>query len=214
MRLVYAAGYAAFRCTSDLFKGPGLEERDAMMQDFRDYLLQHAVQALQDVSSETFLNHFWSDLLSGLQRGKVKRHFFDIRYVQRLENGMLKEVAKSDDKVEKVCYVVPKSVFDDYAQDLRARGESPPLDLGDLRRQMAKEKYWLPLPKAEPRVHRARLNGALQTCWVISLERNGTDNHVFPFGEDLEQILQPEPVKRQDEESANSELLGATQNGH
>jgi hypothetical protein len=220
MRLVYAAGYASFKCASELIKGPGFDERSKTMPDFREFLVQHAVQALQDVTSETFLNHFWSDVLSGLQRGKAKRHFFDIRYIERLETGLLKEVTEGDNKSEKVCYIVSKSVFDDYAQDLRARGEAPSLDLGDLRRQMAKEKYWVPSPKAEPRVHRARLNGALQTCWVISLERNGTGNYVFPFAEDLEQILEPnqpdppEAVSHSDEESANTELLGTGKNGH
>lgn len=125
------------------------------MPDFHSFLLQHAFQVLQDVTSETFLNHFWSDVLSGLQRGKAKRQFFDVRFIERQENGLLKEAAEGDAKSERVCYIAPKSVFDDYAQDLRARGESPSLDLGDLRRQMAKEKYRVPAPKVEPRVHRA-----------------------------------------------------------
>ena len=215
MRLVYAAGYAAFRCTSDLIKGPQYDERDGMMPVFRDFLVQHAIQALQDVTSETFLNHFWSDSLSALQRGKIKRHFFHIRYVERLtgkREGVLKEVTKGDANAERVCYLAPRPVFDDYAQDLRARGEAPSLDLGDLRRQMAKEKYWLPFPKAEPRVHRATINGAYQTCWVISLERNGTGNYVFPFAEDLEQILEPNQPNGADENKANSELSGYVKN--
>jgi len=225
MRLVYAAGYAAFRSTSELIKGPGFDERQGCMDNFRAFLLQHAAQALQDVTSETFLNHFWSDVLSGLQRGKAKRAFFDIRYVQRQEDGSLKEIRKDDKTAEKVCYIAPKSVFDDYAQDLRARGESPSLDLGDLRRQMAKEKYWVAAPKAEPRVHRAMVNGAQQTCWVISLGRNGTGTFLFPFAEDLEQIIEPLQAEEEpsedsshgspaDEDSVNNELLGGAKNSH
>jgi len=216
MRLVYAAGYAAFRCASDLIKGGGHEERNSMLLDFHASLLQHAVQALQDVTSETFLNHFWSDVLSGLQRGKAKRQFFDIRFIQRQEEGLLEEVNEGDPKSEKVCYMVPKSVFDDYAQDLRARGESPSLDLGDLRRQMAKEKYWVPAPKVEPRAHRMRINGSQQTCWVLSMERNGTGHYVFPFVEDLEEILEPNKPETDSKVSAatNEDKINTELSGH
>src|SRR6266404_6372161 len=71
---------------------------------------QHAVNSLQDVTSETFLHHYWGNLSSGLQRGKVKRHFFAIRYVERLDNATLKEVTKSNAKSEKACYISPKFV--------------------------------------------------------------------------------------------------------
>ena len=85
-------------------------------------------------------------------------------------------------------------MFDEYAQDLRARGESAPLDLNDLRREMAREPYWVPAPSKEPRAHRASINGSQQACWVISLARN-EKGYIFPFGEDLEQILEPNPAE-------------------
>jgi len=94
-----------------------------------------------------------------------------------------------------VCYVAPKSIFDEYAQDLRTRGESPPLDLADLRRETAKEPYWVPAPTKEPRSHRASLNGSQQSCWVISLTKS-EKGYIFPFGEDLEQILEPNQPER------------------
>ena len=222
MRFVYAAGYCAFRCTSDLIKGAGYDKRSSNMADFRSFLLQYALQASMDVTSESYLNHFWTDVISGLQRGKTKRAFFSLRYVECLKDGFLKAVASGDTKEEivkertpaaqKVCYIAQKSVFDDYAQDLRGRGETPPLDLGDLRRQMSKEKYWVATPKAEPRVHRATVNGSSQTCWVISLERNCTGNYVFPFAEDLEQVLEPNQPK-QDDDDVNAALSSA-KNSH
>jgi hypothetical protein len=71
-------------------------------------------------------------------------------------------------------------------------------------------------PKADPRVHRARINGSQQACWVIRLDRNGTGSYVFPFAEDLEQVLEPNQPEDlpSDEESANKELLGTSKNGH
>ncbi|HZR05991.1 MAG TPA: hypothetical protein VFA61_09200 [Candidatus Udaeobacter sp.] len=184
VRFVYATSWSAFVALSRMFEGAGAEERAGMEEAFRDALLIHGEQALEDVFSETFLTRFWSDVMSGLQRGKIKSRFFDVRHVQVVEDGCLKEVTAGDDNAIKVCYIAPKSIFDDYAQDLRSRGESPPLDLRDLRREMGKEPYWIAAPTREPRVHRARINGSLQTCWVISLERNGSGSHVFPFGEE------------------------------
>jgi hypothetical protein len=213
VRFVYGTAWSAFITASRAIGGAGGEERNGMEPDFKDFLFVHGQQALQDVISETFLTRFWTDVLSGLTRGKVKRHFFDIRYIQRLEDGHLKEATEGDEGSEKVCYIAPNSVFDEYAQDLRTRGESPPLDLGDLRREMAKEPYWIPPPNGGDRVHRVRINGSRTSCWVISLERNNNDDFLFPSGDDLEQVLEPNQPNGS-EDKVNAELQNHSQNGH
>jgi len=58
-----------------------------------------------------------------------------------------------------------------------------------LRREIAKERYWIPFPKGGDRVHRTRINGSRISCWVINLERDGDGNYLFPFAEDIEEIL-------------------------
>jgi hypothetical protein len=214
VRFVYGVAWSAFITLSRMFSGMGADERTGMEPAFKEELLRHGEQALQDVFSETFLTRFWSDVLSGLHRSKIKSKFFDIRWITRLEDGSLKEVTEGDENAEKVCYISPKSVFDEYAQDLRARGESPSLDLGDLRREMAKEPYWVLAPNRDPRVHRARMNGSRQTCWVITLCQNKDGKHVFPFGEDLEQLLDPNQ-KEEDINKINAELAAKSgKNSH
>ena len=94
-----------------------------------------------------------------------------------------------DENAIKVCYVALKPVFDEYAQDLRARGQSPRLDLEDLRRELASEPYCLPLPNGGDRVHRWEICGSKHTCCVVSLEKNSSGKCVFAFGEELEAIL-------------------------
>jgi hypothetical protein len=116
--------------------------------------------------------------------------------------------AWEDEGTIAVCYITPKALFDEYAQDMRTRGEAPPLDLGDLRREMAKEPYWIAAPSKEPRVHRAQLNGSVQTCWVINLSRDKDGKYLFPFGEDLQQIL--EPNQKESVDAANAELARAS----
>lgn len=197
VRFVYATAWSAFLAISRMIGGAGADERSGMEPDFKEALLLHGEQALQDVFSETFLTRFWSDVLSGLRRGRIKKHFFDIRHVECLEDSQLRQVTSGDEKSEKVCYIDAKSVFDAYSQDMHSRGESPPLSLADLRREMTKEPYWIPSPKSGDRVHRIRMNGAKTSCWVISLEHNGDSNYLFPFAEDLEEILET-PVEHLD----------------
>ena len=192
VRFVYATIWSAFIALSHMFQDAGAEKRAGMESDFRDALLTHGEQALQDVYSETFVIRFWSDTASGVQRGKIKTKFLETRYVIRKDDNSLEQVTKGDKDAIHVLYVVPKVLFDEYAQDLRSRGESRPLELGDLRREMAKEPYWLPPPTRPPGSHRARINGAQQSCWVISLERDAKGDYIFLFAEDFLQIIEPE----------------------
>ena len=213
VRFVYATAWSAFSTLSRLFTGNFAEDRIAREEAFHEILLQHGEQALHDVQSETFLSRFWNDLLSALARGKVKKHFFDIRYVIKQEDGSLQELTETKDKelAFPVCYICPKAVFDEYAQDLRSRNESPPLDLGDLRREMSKEPYWIPPPTRAPFVHRIRINGSQQACWVISLERKEDGTFICPFGEDLEQQIEPGATDEdsdKDLDAVNTELAG------
>ena len=65
----------------------------------------------------------------------------------------------------------------------------------------------MPAPTAEPRVHRTYLNGSRQTCWIINLSRDKDGKYVFPFGEDLEQILGPNQ-NQSDIDQINADLAG------
>jgi hypothetical protein len=200
VRLVYGSGYAAFIVLSKLIAGDGAEERAVMLKPFRDFLFTHGEQALQDVISETYLSRFWTVVISGLQRNKIKKHFFELRYVTREPDGRLKTAQAADKGAIRVCYMAPNPVFDEYSQDLRTRNETVPLDLGDLRRQLSKESYWLPPPKSDHvRVHRATIQGTKSTCWVISLEQDSKGVPLFPFAEDLEELLDPSKMSDDDE---------------
>lgn len=189
VRFVYSAAWAAFTAVSRMFEGAGAEERIGMEEAFQEALLIHGEQALLNVSNESFHIRFWSDVISALQRGRIKIHFFRLRTVIRLDDGRLKETTPDNEQAEKVCYVAFKPVYDEYAQDLRARGESPRLDIGDLSREIAGEPYCLPRPKGGDRVHRCEIKGSKQSCWVLSLEKDESGKYLFPFAEELQAIL-------------------------
>lgn len=191
VRFVYGTAFSAFSAAATLAKSIPEQQR---MDAFTKFLYGHGEQALQDVISETFLTRFWLDVISGIQRSKVKKHFFALRYVTKDEEGVLHMASKGDEDSIYVCYIAPGPVYDEYAQDMRSRGDNPPLNGGDLKREMGKEPYWIPLPKGGPRVHRIQLNGSKTSAWVISLERDGDkpeSPYIFPYAEDLIDTLTP-----------------------
>lgn len=185
VRFVYGTAWAAFSSLCELLK----IKMDEDLIDFREFLYKHGEQALQDVASETFLNKFWMDIISGIQRGKIKRMFFEQRFVRKADDNTLTRVNANDKDAIEVCYIAFNPVFDEYSQDIKTRGETKPLDIGDLRRDMSKEPYFMTLPKSDQnRVHRITLSGRKTSCWVINLEKpNG--KYIFPFGEDLVDAL-------------------------
>jgi hypothetical protein len=56
---------------------------------------------------------------------------------------------------------------------------------------MAREPYWIPSPKGGDRVHRWEIHGSKQSCWVVSLEKDESGKYLFPFAEELVEILEP-----------------------
>ena len=72
-------------------------------------------------------------------------------------------------------------------EDLRSRNESTPLDLGNLRREMAKQ----PVASPARATRTPQKNQRLSQTWAINLERNEQGIYLFSFREDLEQALEP-----------------------
>jgi hypothetical protein len=185
IRLVHGTGWSAFITLATMLD---YDYKDRSPTEFTEFLFVHAEQAMADVVSETFLTRFWRDgIISGIQRGKVHKSFFEICYVISDKEGKLREANEGDADAIKVCYIGHRPVYADYEQDMRARGNDKPLDVEDIRREMSKEKYWLEPPRRD-RVHRNTLAGIRTSCWVISLEKDEHD-YIFPFAEDLIDVL-------------------------
>ncbi len=202
VRLVYGTAYACYRTAAALL-GTLSIARDT---EFQQFLMKHGEQGLADVVEETFLARFWSDVITMRQRNKDFGNYMELRYVKFNDDGSLTPCPantpdkQADPNAKHVCYVGYQPLFDAYQVHKRSRGEDIPLSLGDVRREMEKEPYWIPLPKsaASERCHRIRIRGTKTSCWVIILERVEGDEpeerrpFICPFAEDLINVLTPE----------------------
>lgn len=199
VRLVYGVAFACYQAAS-LLLGTGDHERQSAFQAF---LLKHGEQGLQDVVEETFLSRFWADVITAVQRSdKIYGKYFALKYVAIQPDGSLREINANDPSAIHVCYVGFKPVFDGYLQYKKQLGEEAGLGIGDVRREMEREPYFIPAPKNDDRVHRVRMGGTKTSCWVINLSRDaGIEGDtrreearpfICPFAEELINILTPE----------------------
>lgn len=182
IRLVHGTAYATMSAMDDLL---GTKER--RFGEFNDFLIAHGTTALRDVMDETFLNTFWRDISTGLQTGKIKDKYLEVFRVFTDEGGVLRAAPTALDTTGRWTLFVSPAVFNEYAMDKRSRNESVLMDVNSIQREMSKETYFVPLPKAkERRVHRKRIKGTrYDSCWVVSLEET-QGRTAFPF---IEQIV-------------------------
>lgn len=161
------------------------------LTEFRHFLFKHGEQALQDVIEETFLSQFWRDIISGIQLGKIPRKLIVDRFVRIEPDGKLTKVDANLDDAVPVIYLAPEAVYASYQQYKASRREDAQQQLSDIRREVEKEPYWIPPPKAKDvRCHRITIGGHKSACWVLSLARaEGAGGkpgpYLFPFGEEM-----------------------------
>ena len=204
VRLVYGTAYACYRTAAALL-GTLTAARDI---EFQNFLMKHGEQGLADVVEETFLARFWADVITMRQRNKDSGGYMELRWVKIEADGSLTPAKANlpdktaDPSAKQVCYIGYQPLFDAYQIHKRTRAEDVQLSLGDVRREMETEPYWIPLPKsATERCHRIRMHGTKTACWVINLERIDGDGpeeerpFICPFAEDLINVLTPEKTQ-------------------
>ena len=137
--------------------------------------MTYGEQALRDVRDETFVSKFWDDLLQGVSRGKIPKHFFRCYHITPKHGGGYsykqgEPFAARQPGTVAALLIKIKDVFPAYEELYRQRtGQTPPLSMGDIVRSIQAEPYWIP-PKKNRKYHQARANGALGAYWAISLE--------------------------------------------
>ena len=194
VRHVYGTAYACMAAAGTMLG----TITQSQQSEFWNFLIAHGEQGLQDVIEETFIAQFWNDVITMRRRGKVEPKFFSLKYVAVQTDGQLKEVPANNPDAIHVCYVGYDPVFQAYQSDKKARGEDVALGVGDMRRELEREPYWIGMPKGGGRSHRIRMGGAKTACWVINLERQAGEGKeedrpfICPFAEELINVLSPE----------------------
>jgi hypothetical protein len=85
IRFVHMAAYAAFASLARLLEtriADDSSETDPLVT-FENAVVAHAIRALQDVTEETFVVTFWRHVISGVQSGEIKRHFFKTKVLDQ-----------------------------------------------------------------------------------------------------------------------------------
>ncbi len=151
--------------------------------DFAAYTIEHANTAFDDVNDETMINKLWSDVISGLEREDISKKFFSLRTVHLDAEGRLlpENITPNGHRSVNVVMIAIQPVYDEYAADLRRRGENPSLTKNDAQREMSKESCWIE-PGGVTRSHRVQINNQRFTAWVLNLAE-------FPFGDDLKDAI-------------------------
>ena len=181
VRYVYAVARAAFRALCHL-----LGTRRDELPAFDDACLRFAEIALQDVVDETFTNQFWGDILSGIRSGDIEKKFFAQAVATLDPETKALKLGQAEGCFE-VVFIAAKTVFDQYCIYIRKQGRTAPSDLNDMRRSIAREKYWLEAPKNSSRAHKHKINGSTPSCWAIVCdddEPNGAH-----FGTELKELI-------------------------
>jgi len=176
-RWIHGAGYAAFMALAEML------DIECDPKAFVAYLVKHASQAFEEVHDETMVNRFWTDVISGINRGAIsKTFFFEKDLVLNSEGGhdpASMELGGAP-RIPSV-FIAAQEVFDEYSLDIRKRGDTAALSRNDIQREISKEHYWIP-PVGANRIHRHQHNGKRYVCWAINLAE-------FPFGEQLTDAL-------------------------
>ena len=182
-RFVHGAGYAAYMALAEMLE----INVDAMA--FALSVTKHANQAFEDVHDETMVNRFWTDVISAISRGAIPREYFVEKEITLNAAGAYDSAGMELAGASRIraVFIAAREVFDEYAQDIRKRGDTSPLSKNDIQREILKENYWIE-PGGAYRGHRIQFNGRrFGGCWAINLDK-------FPLGKELEDALNVSPA--------------------
>lgn len=185
VRYVYAVARASFLALAKM-----LDVRHDELDYFDNACIHYAEIALQDVVDETFVNQFWSDVVSGLRTNEIELDLFEEAVVKINEDGSLSKAAGAVQGAEwtEILYVAAKPIFDQYAVYVRKQGRTPKNELADMRRDIAREKYWLPPPSNSSRAHATRIKGATTKVWALIAEAE--HENCFPWAGEIRELLE------------------------
>jgi hypothetical protein len=160
---VHGIGYSAWQAMNQLL---GAHET-AVMHEFTSFMLSYSRSAAADVSSETNINIFWTDLLTALKADEaiaLTNFRIESTYMEHPPNMPNQKFGWKSYRL----YMSPEPVLKSLAIYLsKARGQIT-LKRQDLRDQLSKERYWI------SGQHKKRFGPAgdmtTEACWGINLD--------------------------------------------
>ena len=180
-RLVHGAGFAGFYGMVGLLESHGPED----LRGFREFLIGHCREALEDVDAQVNVNQYWRWALDaaksdafGMTLSDRQRIMKVVAYVNpKLVLSELQVKAGVEDSrkawISYYLYFQPGPMIGMLREYMRRQGKDLPLDRADLRAQMKTRRYWVEPTgaRAKKGTHRQRFaGGGCEDCWCIALD--------------------------------------------
>lgn len=187
VRLIYSMARASFLALAYM-----LEVKLDELEMFDEACLRFAEGALHDVVEETFTTKFWGDVISGIRSQEIELSFFEEAIVRIESDGSLTKATSAITESDgsewiEVLFLSPKVIFDQYSQFLRKSGRPPANEFADMRRDISREKYFIPAPRNSSRAHKVRIKGASTVAWALISEESRDD--CFPFAAEIRELI-------------------------
>lgn len=158
-KMVHGIDWAGMRAMADLL---GVK----LALAFDDFVLDHMEHAAVDVTADTNINVFWTDLISAFNADAVPTDCFRI---ERADEAT--EYPSGRRWTSYVLFCEPNGMISALAAHLRKQGQSVSLRRNDLRDQLSKNPYWI--PTIHGRAHKKRFGsgsaGGIQ-AWGFRLD--------------------------------------------
>lgn len=201
-KIVHGIDWAAFTAMTDLIGGPPSPGTDPLNPfqmkghgAFSKFMMEHLKTSSEDVTSETNINVFWTDLMTAFMEGEISHGYFRVECeTKQYAPGASHQTGTPGrcrwDSVK--LFIYPEPVIASMQQYLVKLRQQVTLSRKDLRDQLSKNEYWI------DGKHRWKLNGSTIAGWAFDLDKH-------PMGlqrvsdEDWEHFMQhpddPDPRK-------------------
>ena len=168
-RVTHSVCYAAFAAAARIFSSHSEEE----IKGYRQFLAAHAVNAAEDVASDTNVNVFIQDLIVAYNAGAIPNECF------RVEGRQMEFLAGSPNQgrwVEYKLFVEPQLAISALQIYLKKGNLSVALRTKDLRDQLSRYDFWIKAGKeSNYRLNKrfgAKGSQACRTAWGFLVDKH------------------------------------------
>jgi len=148
------------------------------IENFRQFALEHGNETQKETFETSYINIFWQDIFTQLQMEIIPIKYFQLKYADVDSSGHLRNYFdKESPQTIPVLFLAYEPIYFTYEQEIRKAGRVAKLSLGDIHREIRRERYWIrPLKKQTS--HRISINTNRMTCWCVDLNEH-------PIGQDI-----------------------------
>jgi len=185
LRFVSGTPYAAWAAAAHMLEhhsdAPDLYKQNLNRDgEFLAFTREMTSETQRDTQEVSFIMQFWNDLMNILHMPGQSgvRSFVWLQYCRITNVGGRPCVATHQDHVDRTLtpalFLDPKPIYHIYEQEIRKNGRISPMSLGDIKRELSRERYWLKSQESQSLIIH---DHGRHVCWAMNLLEHplGTD---------------------------------------